>query len=137
MLASMSPDPATRIPAVRPRSTRNPVREYRMAAVIVETEATRAGTSGHKPASSGVWARKMKKTPNPTPAATARPIPVRSDPVSPPQTSQIAGIATAMPANVRLPGRSPSASPATTGNAAPTSEATGATTAIRPVARPW
>jgi hypothetical protein len=51
-------------------------------------------------------------------------------------TSQMPGSATAMPTTTSADGRSPVATPTTTGTtAAPTAD-TGATTAIRPVARP-
>ena len=100
--------------------------------------------SGSRPASESIWARATKKAPNPTPAripsskpdAAAEPCSGATAVPGSRATSQIAGIARAIPIQTSRAGRSPRTTPTMTGStAAPTPE-TGATTPIRPEERP-
>ena len=96
--------------------------------------------SGSGPASSEIWASAMKRIPNPAPATApsmsaprvraGRPGVVSRD------TNQIPGRAASTPTHASPLGRSPRATPASTGRAAAPTAEIGATRPIRPRASP-
>ena len=92
------------------------------------------------PESSVARSSRTKKLPKPSAASSARPIAARggrppSSPGGSRAASMIPAIATTMPATWSVAGRSPEASPTSTGTAAPAAE-TGATMLIVPIASP-
>ena len=112
------------------------------------TDSSWVRARGHSPAESGIWPSAANSTPKPrpasrpstTPAAVADRCPgswcAPSSGTGSRETSQIPGRATAMPTHASRAGRSPETTPTSSGTtAAPTAD-TGATTPIRPAAKP-
>ena len=121
---------------VRAWSRSPDARPARSFIAVNRTSELRVSTAtGHRPECWPAFAIAMNRTPNAAPAASPSVRPAEPFPrkvILPPlaATSAIAGSATIMPSTVSSPGRSPMASPATTGTtAAPTAE-TGPTTLI-------
>ena len=138
---------APRTPLIAPKPAEGSRGTHAARSTVAITITTAPATSwlrasGRKPADSGIWARTAKRTPKPSPASTPSTAPeARGPPPSSSRrgsraTSQMPGRATTIPSQTRAEGRSPVATPTTTGTSvAPTPE-TGATTPIRPDERP-
>ena len=128
-------------PTARSRGTQS-ARSAVASRTTAGTDTSWVNASGTMPDSRGTWPMQANRSPNPSPASTPSSRPSRSGADScsgvggTEETSQIAGAASTMPSQTRPPGRSPPTTPKSTGTrAAPTAE-TGATTLIRPVAKP-
>ncbi|MFD2349283.1 hypothetical protein ACFSTC_07770 [Nonomuraea ferruginea] len=100
-------------------------------------DETRALTSGQSPDSAEAMASRMKKPPNPAPAASAVSTEL-ADPLALPDRSWLmrstAPSPSATPSSAVASGRSPWRSPNPTGSAAEVTAVVGATTDITPVA---